>query len=61
MYVASDITSLNHKAIVYITKNRATKNTVDACAKLCILNTPVVVRVNKFKLIHIGQGEGDTK
>jgi hypothetical protein len=61
MYVASDITSLNHKAIVYITKNRATKNTVDACAKLCILNTPVVVRVNKLRLIDIGQGEGDTK
>ena len=53
--------SLNHKAIVYITKNSATKNTVDAWAKLCILNTPVVVRVNKLRLIDIGQGEGDTK
>ena len=61
IYVASDITSLNHKAIVYITKNSARKNTVDAWAKLCMLNTPVVVSVNKLKLIDIGHGDGDTK
>jgi len=44
-----------------MTKNNAIKNTVDAWAKLCMLNTPVVVSVNKFILIEIGQGEGDTK
>jgi hypothetical protein len=61
IYVASDITSLNHKAIVYMTKKRAKKKTVDAWAKLCIVNTPVVVSVNKLKLIEIGQGDGVTK
>jgi len=44
-----------------MTKKSAAKNTVDACEKLCMLKTPVVVRVSKFKLTNIGQGEGETK
>jgi hypothetical protein len=44
-----------------MTKDNAIKNTVDACAKLCMHNTPVLVSVNKLILVKIGQGEGDTK
>jgi hypothetical protein len=50
-----------NKPIVYITKNSTRKNTVDALAKLYILNTPVVVRANKLKLMEIGHGDGVLK
>jgi hypothetical protein len=29
--------------------------------KPCIVNTPLVVNVNKVRQVNIGQGEGDTK
>ena len=61
MYVASDIISLNHNPKVYMTKNNARKKTVEACANLCIVNTPLVVSVNRLKLIEIGHGEGETR
>ena len=32
-----------------------------AWEKLCIFNTPEVVKVNKLIQVSIGQGEGDTK
>lgn len=32
-----------------------------AYVKLCIVETPVVVKVNKLIQVKIGQGEGETK
>jgi len=61
MYVASNITSLNHKPIEYITEIKAIKNITYAYWKLCIDRTPEVVKVNKVRLVVIGQGEGDTR
>jgi hypothetical protein len=60
MYVASTITSLNHKIIEYITKNKDIKNKIYICSKLCIVNAPETVNENKLVLVKIGQGEGDT-
>jgi hypothetical protein len=37
------------------------KKKLDAPAKLCIDNAPVVVKDHKLILVFNGQGEGDTK
>ena len=37
------------------------KNILGANSKACMLNTPVVVRLNNIPLVNNGQGEGLTK
>ena len=60
-YVASEITSLNHKLILYIKQKSAKNNTFKALKKLWKLNTALNVTASKLKLVFKGQGEGDTK
>jgi len=60
-YVPSDITSLNHKNMLETTKVKARGNQYPAYEKLCIVETPDVVKLSKLIQVKIGQGEGDTK
>ena len=60
-YVASFVTSLNHKLIEYITDINAIYNTNKALVKLWNVNTALKVRANKDVLVYNGQGLGDTR
>ena len=40
---------------------KATLTKVFAPVNPCIVNTPLVVKVNKAVEVYIGQGDGDTK
>ena len=53
--------SLNHNDIEKTNITKAKKNTLYASLKLCIDNAPLLVKVNKPKLVYRGHGEGDTK
>ena len=53
--------SLNHNDIEYTKHNKLKKNILGANSKPCILNTPVVVKLNNIALVNKGHGEGDTK
>ena len=44
-----------------ITKVNGNTIKYPAWEKLCIFNTPEVVKVNKLIQVSIGQGEGDTR
>ena len=55
------MTSLNHKNMLSITRHNGNSIKYPAWEKLCIFNTPEVVKVNKLMQVSIGQGEGDTK
>ena len=61
IYVPSDITSLNQKNMLEITSIKGDGNHCPASSKLCIANTPVVVKVYRLIQVKIGQGEGDTR
>lgn len=60
-YVASDITSLNHKDIEKIKLIKAEIRKYKANKKPCIVSTVDVVKANKEVLVLIGQGEGETR
>lgn len=53
--------SLNQNDIEDINEIKAKNKKLYALEKPCIVNTPVVVRVNKLIQVYNGQGEGDTK
>ena len=59
--VASEITSLNHKLILYTTLIKDINNIFKANEKLWKLKTALNVRLNKLKLVFKGQGLGETK
>jgi hypothetical protein len=59
--VPSDITSLNHKNMLANSKIKAKGSQYPAYEKLCIVETPDVVKLNKLIQVKIGQGEGETK
>jgi hypothetical protein len=60
-YVPSDITSLNHKLITYITLNTANGTKYSNPSNPCINKTVAVVNTNNEILVNNGHGEGDTK
>jgi hypothetical protein len=60
-YVASLITSLHHNDIEEIRARKANIKILLALLNPCIVNTPLVVKVNKAVEVYIGQGDGDTK
>lgn len=60
-YVPSLITSLHHNVIDKITVMKADVKKIWALLKACIVNTPLVVKVNNAIHVNIGHGEGDTK
>jgi len=55
------MTSLHHSVIEEITAKNANIKNVSALLKPCIVNTPLVVKVNKAIHVYKGQGDGDTK
>ncbi len=57
----SEIMSLNHKDILEITQINANNKKYFALTKLCIVKTPVQVKLNKDIQVFNGQGLGDTK
>jgi hypothetical protein len=59
--VPSAITSLNQKDIEAINDNNPNAVKYPALEKPCIVNTPVVVKVNNDILVNKGQGDGETK
>jgi hypothetical protein len=59
--VASLITSLNQNDIEETTNIKAKPKKYSALLKLCIDNTPLVVKVSIEIQVYTGQGEGDTK
>lgn len=60
-YVASLITSRHHKAMDKTTVTKADIKNVLAWVNECIVNTPLVVKVNNAIDVYNGQGDGDTK
>jgi hypothetical protein len=60
-YVPSLITSLHHNAIDKISVIKAKNRNVWKLLNPCIVNTPLVVNVNKLREVNKGQGDGDTK
>lgn len=60
-YVASFVTSLNHKLIEYIRDTKAMYRTSKALLKLWNVNTALKVNANKLVLVYKGQGLGETK
>lgn len=60
-YVPSDITSLNQNDIDDTKIINARYKKYDARLKPCMVNTPVVVKVNSAILVYSGQGEGETR
>jgi hypothetical protein len=60
-YVPSLITSRHHNVIDEIRDTKANIRNVSALLKPCIVNTPLVVNVNKAIQVNNGQGDGDTK
>ena len=59
--IPSDITSLNHKDIQYITLIRAKSNRFTPFKNPWKDNTAPNVVANKQRLVFRGQGEGETK
>jgi hypothetical protein len=59
--VPSEMTSLNQNAIAPIRDKNPNIKKYPPLEKPCIVNTPVVVSVNKAILVNKGQGEGETK
>jgi hypothetical protein len=55
------MTSLNQNAIAPIRDKNPNIKKYPPLEKPCIVNTPVVVSVNKAILVNKGQGEGETK
>jgi hypothetical protein len=53
--------SLNHNDMLHIKDTNAANNIFFALKKLCIVETPAVVKANMFPPVKIGQGEGETK
>lgn len=51
--------SLNHKDILEITQINANNKKYFALTKLCIVKTPVQVKLNKDIQVFNGQGLGD--
>ena len=60
-YVPSLMTSRHQNDIDKITVKKAVAKNKLALLKLCIVNTPVVVKTSKAIQVNKGQGEGDTK
>ena len=60
-YVPSLITSLNQKTMAASKLKNPNSKKELASLNACIVNTPVVVRVNSVKDVKTGQGEGETK
>ena len=60
-YVPSLITSRHQNVIEEISEIKAKIKKLPEILKLCIVNTPVVVNVNKEREVYIGHGDGDTK
>jgi hypothetical protein len=60
-YVPSLITSRHHNDIEEISITKAKDKNVSALLNPCIVNTPLVVNVNKAIQVYKGQGDGDTK
>jgi hypothetical protein len=55
------MTSLHQKDIDKIREKNEDINILLPSVKPCIVNTPLVVSVNKAKQVNMGQGEGDTR
>jgi hypothetical protein len=60
-YVPSLITSRHQNDIEVTSETKANIKKIFALLKPCIVNTPLVVKVNKAIQVYIGQGEGETK
>jgi hypothetical protein len=60
-YVPSLITSRHQNVIEAITEIKANIKKLPERLKLCIVNTPLVVNVNKESEVYMGHGDGDTK
>ena len=60
-FVPSKITSLNHKDIEKAVKKNPRDNKEPPFSKPWKYITAETVRVNRAKLVKIGQGEGSTK
>ena len=59
--VPSEITSLNHKLILYTKHKSANNKTLREELKLWKLKTALNVTASKLKLVNKGQGLGDTR
>jgi hypothetical protein len=55
------MTSLHHNVIEKTRDNNASIKKVSALLKLCMVKTPLVVKVNKAIQVYKGQGDGETK
>jgi len=60
-YVPSLITSRHQNDIERISNTKADIKKYSALIKPCIVNTPLVVKVNNAVEVYIGQGDGETK
>jgi hypothetical protein len=60
-YVPSLITSRHQKDIERTTNAKADIKKNSPLVKACIVDTPLVVKVNSAIDVYIGQGDGDTK
>ena len=60
-YVPSLITSRHQKDIDNIRETKAKIKKIDTLLNVCIVNTPLHVKVNKDTHVKIGHGEGDTR
>jgi len=61
LFLPSEIISLNHKPIEYITFNILINIIYWKNSNPCINKTVEVVSINNDILVYIGQGEGNTK
>jgi hypothetical protein len=60
-YVPSLITSRHHNDIDNTNVIKAKVKKLPALLNPCIVNTVLVVKVNKAAEVYIGQGDGDTR